>query len=409
MILTMHTTRPLTLAEIRTFLEGSLALQFTLATQAERYAFTATILTQTDYRRLGRSDKGLVRAFLAKLTGYSRAQLARLIGQYRQTGEVRVRQYARHRFEGRYTLADIALLARVDEAHQHLSGPATRQVLRREYEVFGQTEYVRLARISHGQLYALRQTPRYRETATAYAKTRPATVSIGRRRKPTPQGQPGYLRVDSVHQGDPRPDDRGVYHINLVDEVTQWELVVCVPGISERFLTPALESTLEQFPFVIYGFHSDNGSEFINQEVAGLLEKLHIGAQTKSRPRHSGDNGLVETKNGAVIRKWLGFGHIPARAAPLVNRFYQEAFNPYLNYHRPCGFATEIVDARGRRTRTYPHEDYQTPYAKLCSLEHPAQYLRLGITLAQLEQLAYAQSDTLAAEAVQAAKAQIRT
>jgi len=74
---------------------------------------------------------------------------------------------------------------------------------------------------------------------------------------------PGYVRIDIVHQGD-LSGHEGVYHINVVGEVTQWEIVASVEGISETYLVPVLESMLAQFPFVIRGFHSDNGSEFGN-------------------------------------------------------------------------------------------------------------------------------------------------
>jgi transposase InsO family protein len=119
-------------------------------------------------------------------------------------------------------------------------------------------------------------------------------VSIGERRRPDPQGRPGYLRVDTVHQGD-QNSAKGVYHINAVDEVTQWQIVAACERISELWLEPVLQALLRQFPFRIRGFHSDNGSEFVNHTVARLLNKLLI-EQTKSRPRHSNDNGLVETK-----------------------------------------------------------------------------------------------------------------
>src|SRR5690606_33640470 len=157
-------------------------------------------------------------------------------------------------------------------------------------------------------------------------------VSIGERKRPDPQGQPGFLRVDTVHQGD-REGIKGVYHINLVDEVTQWQVVFAVSQISEAFLLPLLNEALALFPFVIRGFHSDNGSEFINKAVAALLEKLLI-RQTKSRARRSTDNGLVESKNGSTIRKHMGHWHIRGDCAPRINLFYREHFISYLNFHR---------------------------------------------------------------------------
>ena len=110
---------------------------------------------------------------------------------------------------------------------------------------------------------------------------------------------------------------------------------------------------------VIRGFHSDNGSEFLNRTVEKLLNKLLI-EQTKSRPRHSNDNGLVKSTNGAVIRKHMGYTYIAAPHAGRIQRFYQQHFNPYLNFHRPCGQPEIKTDAKGKQKRVYRH--YQTPW-----------------------------------------------
>ena len=99
---------------------------------------------------------------------------------------------------------------------------------------------------------------------------------------------------------------------------------------------------LLQFPFVIRGFHSDNGSEFVNHTVARLLNKLLIRF-TKSRPRHTNDNGLAESKNGAVVRKQLGYAYIPQSCAELLNGFNRDFFNPYINFHRPWFFPVSVV------------------------------------------------------------------
>jgi transposase InsO family protein len=219
-------------------------------------------------------------------------------------------------------------------------------------------------------LYNLRRHQRYRERRLNYVKTPPTTVPIGERRRPDPQGQPGYPRVDTVHQGD-QPCAKGVYHINAVDEVTQWQIVTATPRISEAWLEPVLAAMLLQFPFRIRGFHSDNGSEFINQTVSRLLDKLLI-EQTKSRPRHSNDNGLVETKNGEVIRKHMGYGYLGAAHAEPIRHFYAQHLNPYLNYHRPCAQADIEVDQKGCKRCFYRR--YQTPLETLLALSQSAQY-----------------------------------
>jgi transposase InsO family protein len=284
-----------------------------------------------------------------------------------------------------------------------LSGPATRRILEREYGLFNKAEYARLATISVAHLYNLRKSQRYRERRLNYTKTRPTTVAIGERRKPTPRGRPGYLRLDTVHQGD-GPEGKGVYHINAVDQVTQWQIAASAPRISELYLEPVLKAMMLQFPLRILGFHTDNGSEFINRTVEQLLNKLLI-EQTKSRPRQSGDNGLIETKNGAVIRKHMGYGYIDAGHADRINSFYREFLNPYLNYHRPCAQAEVEIDHRGRKTVRYKR--YQTPLETLLALDQPAQYLRQGLSIIALKRIGAALSDTDAARRMQQAKAKL--
>ena len=330
----------------------------------------------------------------------SRAHVTRLVKRWILERELRQVEYRRRRFPKLYITADIALLASVDEAHETLSGPATKKILEREHREYGQAEYERLAQISAAHIYNLRRTHTYRQRRIHYQKTRPTPVSIGERRRPRPDGKPGYLRVDTVHQGD-RDGVKGVYYINAVDEVTQWQVVGATTQISEVWLIPVLDAMLEQFPFVIRGFHSDNGSEFINHTVKKLLEKL-LAEQTKSRPRHSNDNGLVESKNGAVIRKHMGYGHIGAEHAERIHTFHEKYMNPYLNFHRPCGQAEIITDPKGKEKRVYRH--YETPWEVFRNIEEVDQHLKPGQRLEELARRAAAESDTACARRMQKEK-----
>lgn len=396
----MHAAEQLSLDQIQEFLKASEGIRFEGKTREQIYGWVEKVLVHHQYQQQGRRVRGLLRLYVEKMTGLSRAQATRLIQRYRKSGKVQVTVYRRHRFPQRYTARDVELLARVDEAHETLSGPATRRILEREYQQYGKPEYQRLAAISVAHLYNLRQRPRYRQQRLHYTKTRPTTVPIGERRRPDPQGQPGFLRVDTVHQGDSQMG-QGVYHINAVDEVTQWQIVAASARISEAHLEPVLTALLGQFPFRILGFHSDNGSEFINATVARLLNKLLI-RQTKSRPRHSNDNGLVETKNGAVIRKHIGYGPIAAAQTERLQQFYLQHFNPYLNFHRPCAQPELYTDEKGRRRRRYRR--YQTPWESLQKIPHATRYLRQGMSLAILKRIAQALSDTEAAQRMQQAK-----
>jgi hypothetical protein len=216
-------------------------------------------------------------------------------------------------------------------------------------------------------------------------------VKIGERVRPNPEGRPGYIRVDTVHQGDSN-GEKGVYHINAVDEVTQWEILASVERISEYYLEPVPESMLAGFPFIIQGFHSDNGSEFINKTVAKLLNKLLIHF-TKCRPRHTNDNGLVESKNGSVVRKQLGYVYIPRACATAINQYHRDFLNVYVNFHRPCFFSVSVVDHKGKVKRTYPYQEVMTPYEKLKSLPEVESYLQPGVKLEKLDDIANQMSD----------------
>ena len=398
----MQNAEQLKTAQISAFLKASDGIEFKGQNRAEKYAWTQQVLVSHEYASQTKKQRGQIRAYIAKVSGLSLPQVTRLIRMYRATGTVKPQSYRRRRFKRTYTSADVTLLVEVDRVHERLSGPATQCILKREFDKFGKPEFARLAGISNGHLYNLRNSVAYRKQTTVFEPTKSSPVSIGERRRPDPQGRPGYLRVDTVHQGD-FDGTKGVYHINAVDTVLQWEVIGCVDKISMIHLEPVLEAILHQFPFPILGFHTDNGSEYINQMVVDLLKDL-LAEFTKSRASRSQDNALVEGKNGAVIRKLIGYGHISQEHAELVHKFYTAHLNPYLNFHRPCGFATVATDARGKRKRIYKAEDYATPYEKLKSLPDAETLLKPGISLALLEVQATALSDTEYAKRMSAAK-----
>jgi hypothetical protein len=394
MRLKMNDEQLQTLEQIKEFIEGSQPITFRGVNTREKYHWMEEVLRRFRYSKLKKEGKGLIKVYLLKVTGYSRAQITRLIGLYGERGNIRSAGYQRHRFPRKYTAADVVLLAKTDELHGWLSGPATKKILERENEVYGHAEYAHIAAISIAQIYNLRNSPRY--GGKRYTHTKPVVSKIGERVKPESQGQPGHIRIDTVHQGD-RNGHKGVYHVNAVDEVTQWEVVFSLERITDNHLAANLESLLNQFPFMIRGFHSDNGGEFVNKMVADILNKLLIRF-TRSRPRHSDDNGLVESKNGAVIRKNLGYAHIPQSGACLLNQYHRSYLNPYINFHRPCFFPVEEIDRKGRIRKKYLYNKINTPFEKLKSVPQVENYLRPGVTLQKLETYAQQSSDNQFAE-----------
>ena len=393
------------IAQIKTFLKIDSAIKFKAVSKKEQYKWIDDVLTKFRYLRLSKKEKGMVRGYVSRITGLSQSQLTRIIFKKRKVGKVCYGSRSRHKFERKYSPSDIARLVETDNLHLRLSGPATKKILEREYKVFGRREYQNIGKISCSHIYNLRETRQYKSHSLTVKKTQSVKIPIGERRKPEPEGRPGFLRVDSVHQGD-LDKKKGVYHINITDEVTQWEIVGSVEKISEYYLEPLLEDLIKQYPFKIINFHSDNGSEFINKIVAKLLNKLLI-AQTKSRARHCNDNALAECKNGAVVRKHMGYVHIPRNFAKAINQFYKQYFNIYLNYHRPCGFATIIKDKRGKEKKIYRQENYQTPYEKLKSLKNAEQYLKKGVSFKVLDEIACQKSDNQFAQEMQKFKEEL--
>ncbi len=159
----MQDRQRLSLEQIRAFFEGSQDLEFQASNRQEGYAWVGRTLAEQEYLRLGREGKGLVRCYISKMTGLSRAHVTRLIGQHKERAEVGAKTYRRHRFATRYSAQDIALLVQVDEAHETLTGPATQKLLQRAYHGFHDWGYLNLARISVAHLYRFQATRAYRQ------------------------------------------------------------------------------------------------------------------------------------------------------------------------------------------------------------------------------------------------------
>ena len=412
MVINMNESRLSTIEQIEQFLSASSQVQFSAhGGDAERYEHISRVLQRFDYPVRKKRERGVLLRYLQHTSGYSRAQVTRLVAQWGGNRLATVPLVKRYRapaapFVRKYTPLDIELLVEMDKAHEDVCGPAIAHLLRRAYSTYGDARYERLATLSVSHLYNLRKSAGYRAQRVRFIKTNPVCNSIGVRKAPRPNGRAGFVRVDTVHQGD-LDGVKGVYHITCVDSVSQWQVEACVQGISEAFLLPVLALIISQFPFEIKGFHSDNGSEFINRVVAELLDKLRI-EQTKSRSRHSNDNALAESKNASVVRKHMGYEHIPQKYAKPINIFYQETFNPWLNLHRPCMFATQITSPKGKIIKRYKNKDVKTPLACLVMLlEQDLITLKKGITLQALLAQASAQTDLAAAQAMQRAKSEL--
>jgi len=390
MVIDMNDKQLATLAQLQAFVNGTAAVDFSVAA-AERYEFIARTVRRFGYQGLKRTEKAVVLRFLERVSGYSRQQLTRLVKRGGERAPLIKRYHgSRSSFACTYTSADVALLAATDTLHGTLSGLATKKLMERACHVFADARYKRLATLSVGHLYNLRKRSSYQRHRQVWTKTRAVSIAIGERRAPAPNNRPGYLRVDSVHQGD-QDGAKGLYHINAVDCVTQYEAVATCERISEAFLIPVLEALLQSFPFTIQGFHSDNGSEYINHDIVKLLNKLLIEEHTKSRSRHSNDNALAESKNASIVREAPGLQPYPATL-----RFPRERLLPRLlepvrelpsamsirpDHHRcqgshPQALSLQTDDDALRQTqitapsRTIPQDRHHLRAARCTGLRH---------------------------------------
>ena len=218
------------------------------------------------------------------------------------------------------------------EWHQQPNGMALRKLCECAHQQ-GESGFERLAQISVAHLYLLCQSETYANNRRQLRKIHLTSSPIGQRRAPEPNGQPGYLRMDTVHQGD-RDKRKEVYYTNAVGQETPYEVVMAVAQLREGQVHSALQHMMEPFPFRIQGVHTDNSTEYVNHPIGDWLQQSGI-AFTRSRSRRSNDNGLVESKNAAVVR---------------INQFTEEHLNPYLNFHRSCLFSRVTVEQHGKRS-----------------------------------------------------------
>lgn len=399
MTINMNDKQISSIAQIKKFLNGSDSHDFKSDSVDKTYKWITSTLVKFRYYKLEKGNKSLVKKYLQKVTGYSRSQITRLIKAQRTTGRALRKRYVRRVFKTKYSGKDVILLAETDSLHDTPNGKTIKKILKREWEIYGNQEFKKLSEISVAHIYNFRKTVVYRRVNKNYQGTKATKVNIGERRKPTPNGQPGFLRVDTVHQGDENKE-KGIYHINIVDSVTQFEFMGAVKSIKNKDLVPMLKKLIELFPFRIIEVHADNGSEYINQYVAELLNKLLIKL-TKNRPRKSNDNALIESKNGSVIRKWIGYVFLAKDFEKKLNHFYFGVFHEYINYHRPCAFPVTITDKKGKQRKTYPQSNYMTPFEKLKLIQQSKNYLKPRVTLEQLENISMKRSDNQMAKLVQ--------
>jgi hypothetical protein len=402
MVIDMIEAQVRTLEQVRQVLAGTSGDGVQAAHQDDegRYAWIEQVLQRFGYRQLPRGHRGPVLAYLQRLSGYSRAQITRLVARAGTPVKPLVKNYGapRHAVCPAVHTCRRGVAGRCGPAMGTLSGPATACVLRRQRDVFGPSALSDWARSRWAPVQPAPQRGYRPARGADQDQATRRTLQIGVRKAPAPEGRPGFIRIDSVHQGD-LDGIKGLYHINAVDCVTQWQVVASVQTISEAHLLQRDRADADAVPVRDPGLPRRQRQR-VRQPQGGADAGQAAHRVHAQPPRHSNDNGLAETKNGAVVRKEFGYEHIHQRHAARFDTYCREYLNPFLNYHRPCLFATDLADPKkpGRIKRVYRPQDAMTPLDKLASLPEAAGFLRPGMTLAHLRALAMALTDMQAAE-----------
>ena len=208
----MNTRLIKTLEHVRELLAQAPLLEPEWESKDECYQWVEGVLRHFRYQSLTRPEKGLIKQYLSVATGYSRAQITRLISACLSQGRLRRKQRTSNGFTRRYTKVDIRFLAATDQLHNGPNGAAIKKLCERAFKQ-GDQRYVRLKDISVSHIYNLRQSKTYRNIRTPKDVTKPTNRAIGIRCQPRPEGQPGFIRIDTVHQGD-KDKVKGVYRCN---------------------------------------------------------------------------------------------------------------------------------------------------------------------------------------------------
>lgn len=370
----MTVSCPLNIVSIKRILALGNLVKTKFQSPKQKCNFVANFWKNIRYFNLSKKNKIVCLKYLKVVTGLKSARLLAIFSKLRD-GKTVSKKYIRSKIYRKYKPSDIKLLEQTDELHLRLNPRATKAILESEFKVYGKNEYERICNISPSHLQNLRKSSCYKSCWRKQTHAR--VIPIGQTLKPKPNGKPGYVRVDTVHQ-------REIYFIHLVDEITQWEGMVAVANITDEQMEVAFRLILSMIPFVIYNFHSDRGSENINYRIARMLNKLRI-KQSKCRSGQHNDNALVEGKNNAIIRKNFGYGFMPKQVLRQLNYYLLHYFVPYLNFHRPCLFATIVTQPSGKTHRKYITRP-QTPFEKLWELSglHHRKFIKKTVKPSEL-------------------------
>jgi hypothetical protein len=241
-----------------------------------------------------------------------------------------------------------------------------------EYERLDLTTRDNLLQISKNSIDRLLCPTRKKYGGHGRSGTRPGTQLLHQIPIKTSHwdvSEPGFMQADTVaHGGDSMQGDF-VYSLTLTDILSGWTENRATWNKGAHGVLEQIKDIEQVLPFAIQGFHSDNGSEFLNHHLYRYYVKRKEPIEmTRGRPRHGNDQAHVEQKNWTHVRLLLGFGRIDnPDLVPHINELYRASalFNNFFCTNLKLVEKTKVGSRYKRK-----YDEPKTPYQRLLESEH---------------------------------------
>lgn len=344
-------------------------------TMQQRQAVVAKVAGR--YQRSSKKQKGLILAELVQLTEYSRVYARRILRQYgkrpRPGPQARPVRSARHRPPYYDQPVQVALL-QIWRIMDYICGkrlqaalPELVTVLERHNELrCDRLTREKLLRVSAATIDRLLRSERQKQQLRSKARTKPGTLLKHqipiRTFAEWDEQQPGFGEIDLVgHDGGVAAGEY-CQTLDLVDVATTWTETRAVRNKAQARVFAALQKVRKDLPFALLGLDSDNGSEFINDELLRYCRQEKI-TFTRSRPYRKNDNCYVEQKNYSIVRRAVGYARYDTdEQCELLNELYSY-LRLYTNFFLPT-MKLKSKERNGSQVKKY-YDQPLTPYQRV--------------------------------------------
>lgn len=352
-----------------------------MLTMRQKMAVTGELRDR--YQKSKKREKITILNEFTKLTGYNRSYASQILNQSKLLGYVHVagktikyiRDHKKRRKKKRYYDHDVLIaLKKLWEGADFICSKRLAPYLEEYITVLERCGEIKLTHevreklltISPATIDRLLAPVRKRQQFKGRSTTRPGSLL----KKNIPirtysewdDRRPGFFEVDLVsHDGGQSRGDF-IQSLNFTDIATGWDEMVAVKNKAQRWVFEGIKEIRDRLPFPILGFDSDNGSEFINDELIRYCEREQI-TFTRARPYRKNDSCFIEQKNWSVIRRTVGYGRYDTEEElRVLNQLYSN-LRLYVNFFQPVRKLIQ-KERFGSRIKKY-YDIAQTPYRRV--------------------------------------------